>query len=61
MSFIDYLKYSGASVIITVNPYHWSWIPVYRYGSAEIWDYSKTYIISFLFLTIRIWLDDGNW
>jgi hypothetical protein len=61
MSFIDYLKYSGASVTMTVNPWHWAWIPVYRYGSAEIWDYSKTYTISFLFLTIRIWFDDGNW
>ena len=58
---INYLKYSGASIIITVNPLHWAWIPVFRRGSNEIWDYAETWAISFLFLTFRIWIDDGKW
>lgn len=59
---INYLKYSGASVTITMNPYHWMWIPFFRFGkSEEAWDTAPTTRICFLFLTARIWIDDGRW
>jgi hypothetical protein len=61
MSFINYLKYSGASVTMTVNPYHWAWIPVFFYGQEDVWDNTKSWRISVLFLTLRIWIDDGSW
>ena len=58
---IDYLKYSGVCVTIAVNPYHWSWIPVFAYeGSNEIW-FQDTFRFSVLFLTIRCWVDNGEW
>ena len=55
----SYLKYSGASVTITVNPFHWNILPVYY--ATQDWPNENTKAISWLFLTIRFWLDDGSW
>ena len=61
MKFFNYLKYSGLVVTITVNPYHWSWIPVLRFNeSIEMW-HNDTVRFSILFLTIRLWIDNGDW
>ena len=57
---IDYLKYSGASICVTLNPYHWSWIPIAKREQELAWD-DDTFRVSFLFLTIRIWIDNGEW
>lgn len=61
IDFLKYVKYSGAAISITLNPFHWAWIPNVRFQSNEIWDYSKTIVVSFLFLSVRLWLDDGKW
>lgn len=57
---INYLKYSGASITLAVNPCHWSWIPVFRIEQDLAWE-SETLYVSILFLTVRIWIDDGSW
>lgn len=57
---MNWLKYSGATISITVNPYHWAWIPIIRYEVDDAWE-DNTFRISALFLTIRIWIDDGSW
>jgi len=59
--FLKYLKYSGLSIAVTFNPFHWDFFPRIRYGSLEIWDTENTVAVSFLFLTIRFWIDDGSW
>jgi hypothetical protein len=56
---INYLKYSGASVIITINPLHWRLLP--HYGRSQEWDEEHTHVVSWAFLTIRFWIDDGSW
>ena len=57
---IKYLKYSGASISITLNPYHWAWFPIVRKETDMSWD-TESYRISLLFLTIRAWIDNGEW
>lgn len=59
-SIINYLKYSGLSFTISVNPYHWSWMPVMRSETDDAWN-AETQRFTFLFLTIRLWIDDGSW
>jgi hypothetical protein len=59
--FLSYLRYSGLSVTITVNPFHWAFFPRIQQGSLEVWDTENTVAVSFLFLTVRFWLDDGSW
>jgi hypothetical protein len=59
--FLSYLRYSGLSVIITVNPFHWVFFPRIQRGSLEVWDTADSLAVSFLFLTVRFWLDDGSW
>ena len=57
-----YLRYSGISVIIAVNPLWWKVLPWWRnettqeFGSAE-----HTWAVGFLGVTVRIWIDCGDW
>jgi len=57
-----YLRYSGISVIIAVNPLWWKALPWWRnettqeFGSAE-----HTWAVGFLGVTVRIWVDCGDW
>jgi hypothetical protein len=58
----NYLKYSGLSVIIQLNPLHWKIWPWFRNESTVEWGSpEKTYSFVFLFLTIRLWIDNGDW
>ena len=56
---LQYIKYSGASVCVTINPFHWNILP--KYFSTHEWPNEKTKSVSWLFLTIRFWIDDGSW
>jgi hypothetical protein len=59
---INYLRYSGVSVIIALNPLWWKVLPWYRDESNEEWGSAeKTYAFGFLGITVRIWIDDGSW
>jgi hypothetical protein len=58
-----WIKYSGASVIVTVNPLHWRWTPTARHERNIEWPSPNehTYMAAWLFLTVRIWIDNGDW
>lgn len=56
---LKWLRYSGASVIIIVNPLHWRLKPFC--GRDQEWPNEKTRYAGWLFLTIRVWIDDGSW
>lgn len=62
MSVLRWLRYSGISFIVAVNPMHWRWLP---WGRTEYSEWSgpreHTWAGGWLFLTIRIWIDDGSW
>ena len=59
---MDYLRYSGASIIFQLNPLHWKVLPWIRKESNVEWGSAEhTYSFSFLFLTIRIRIDNGDW
>ena len=59
---LKWLRYSGASVIIAVNPLHWRWMPWHSWFQDE-WagPHSQTISVGWLFLTVRAWKDDGTW
>jgi hypothetical protein len=60
---LKWVKYSGASAIVTVNPLHWLWTPVAQHEPIREWPSTnqRTYRVSWLFLTVRIWIDNGDW
>ena len=60
---IKYLKYSGASVILTFNPLHWRLVPYARAGPNTEWPSpnERMFVVSWLFVTVRMWIDDGSW
>lgn len=58
----NYLRYSGISVIITLNPAHWSLRPFFRNEENSEWGMpDKQWAIGWLFLTVRAWIDSGQW
>jgi hypothetical protein len=58
-----WIKYSGASVIITLNPLHWCWMPVAKHEQNIEWPSpnERTYRVAWLWLTVRVWIDNGDW
>ena len=60
---LKWIRYSGASVIVTLNPVHWRWIPRARHEKTAEWPSpnENTYMVSWLFLTVRAWTDNGDW
>ena len=59
---LKWLRYSGASVIITVNPLHWRWKPwTTNFVDEWIGPHERTVTMGWLFLTVRLWIDDGSW
>jgi hypothetical protein len=60
---LKWLRYSGASVVITVNPLHWAWRPQAGRVFTTEWatPNEQTWQMAWLFLTVRIWIDDGSW
>jgi hypothetical protein len=62
-NWLDWLRYSGASITIAVNPWHWSWLPQVQNEPLDTWIGPNEHrlCVSWLFLTVRMWLDDGAW
>ena len=57
-----WLTYSGLSVILTLTPLHWSLMPYARNERTLEWGMPETqWVAGWLFLTIRLWIDDGSW
>ena len=58
-----WLRYSGASVAVTLNPLHWSWFPQGGKAFQDEWagPNQHNWYAAWLFLTIRFWIDDGSW
>jgi len=59
---IKWIKYSGASIAITLNPLHWRYVPQMGRSFVE-WagPNEHSWHAGWLFLTIRVWIDDGSW
>jgi len=59
---IKWLTYSGLCVILTINPSHWRFVPWARNDISE-WAGPNEWTGScgWLFLTVRVWIDDGSY
>ena len=62
-TWLDWLRYSGASVTITANPAHWTWWPQIQNEPLDTWigPNERRFYFSWLMITLRIWIDDGSW
>ena len=62
LSMSKWLRYSGVSVILALNPLWWKVLPWFRREYNE-WagPNERTYAFGFLGVTIRIWIDNGQW
>jgi hypothetical protein len=57
-----YMRYSNISVIVSLNPLGWRVWPWCRDESSSEWGAAEhTYAAGFLCVTVRIWIDCGDW
>ncbi|CAB4137178.1 hypothetical protein UFOVP328_6 [uncultured Caudovirales phage] len=59
---LSYSKHSGVSVVVTLNPLWWKLRPWSRRETTE-WagPDERVYAVGWLFLTVRIFIDNGEW
>jgi len=59
----SWLRYSGASIAVTLNPLHWAWVPQCGRAFADEWagPNERTWYARCLCVTVRVWTDDGSW
>ena len=59
----DWVRYSGASISLHINPLHWSWIPRMQDEPLDTWigPNERRFYATWLMITVRIWIDDGTW
>ena len=62
MWIFKWIRYSGVSVILSLNPLWWKVLPWWRREVNE-WagPNEHTWSVGFLGLTIRVWIDNGDW
>ncbi len=59
---LSYCRYSGVSIIVTLNPLWWQVLPWARKEAATEWcSTERTWACGFLGITVRVWIDDGSW
>lgn len=60
---IDWIRYSGAGIILHLNPLHWRLLPWFRNETNWEWPspQERTWALGWLCITVRIWIDDGSW
>lgn len=59
----NFLKYSSIKLSVQLNPLQWRWIPYFHFGKPAEWPDENAYVIvaSWVFLTLRVYIDDGTW
>ena len=58
----DWLKYSGLSINLNLNPLHWYWRPSARQEHTNAWGSPwRQWRTGWLFATVLLYLDDGKW
>ena len=58
-TFFNYLKNSGITIGVILNPFGWNYIPRFV-KTTDPWN-DDTFIFSFLFLHISMFITDGGW
>jgi hypothetical protein len=60
---MNWLRYSGFCIILQGNPLHWKVLPWFRREFNNEWPSpnERTWCASWMFLTVRVWIDNGEW
>ena len=58
-----WLRFSGVTVILQFNPLHWRLLPWAREEHINEWPTpnERTWAVGWLFLVVRVWIDNGDW
>lgn len=60
-----WIRYSGASITLVVNPFNWRWLPWAENAvdaGVSITDPNyRGVVFGWLFLVVKLWIDDDTW
>ena len=56
---LNWIMYSGINVTIKLNPFHWRLSCAYN-KINETWE-NDALVIELFPITIRLWINDGQW
>ena len=60
---MKWLRHSGMTITLIVNPAHWQWIPKVAKDTNQ--EYPDCMFLSYravwLFVRFNLWIDDGRW
>ena len=57
----EWIRYSGVTATVHLNPLHWWAIPYFQRHVSELGERDMRWEFKFLFLKINVWFDDGRW
>ena len=62
-SWLDYVRYSGITIKLNLNPFHWCYLGGFGREFRGEWagPNETGWYVRFLFLTVSVWIDDGSW
>jgi len=59
---VNWLKYSGVTISINLNPWHWRSWPTLRSEHANEWGSPwRRWRAAWLMMVVIVYLDDGGW
>lgn len=62
MNWLDWIRWSGITVSVNLNPCHWRWIPAAGPEHNSEWGSPwRSWRASWLFVSVLVFLDNGNW
>lgn len=56
-----WLRYSGASLTLHLNPLYWWTLPKLSFYPSEFGGIDKRWEFKFIFLKLTWWIDNGQW
>jgi hypothetical protein len=59
MNLWNWIKYSGATITLKLNPLHWRFSCKFI-ALNEAWE-TDHFLLELFPITIRVWFDDGSW
>ena len=60
---MNWLRHSGVMIRLNLNPFHWSYLPVFGREFRGEWagPNETGWYVRFLLVTVSVWIDDGSW
>lgn len=57
----NWIRYSGVTLTLHLNPLHWWAWPHLERHQGELGEHDARWTFKFLFVKVTVWFDNGRW